>query len=109
MAQYGMRDQDRLDGMSNYIIWRARILSVLDEYGVKDHGEKVLVVRTDADPLKKYEENQAQTKRLIIDGFKDHMIPHIAGKTTANDMWVALDTIYQGGFVQRRMLLENQM
>ena len=24
-------------------------------------------------------------------------------------MWVALDTTYQGGFVQRRMLLENQM
>ena len=48
-------------------------------------------------------------KRLIIDGVKDHVIPHITGKTTKNDMLVALDTSYQGGFVQRSMLLENQM
>ena len=46
---------------------------------------------------------------MIIDGVKDHVIPHIAGKTTTNDMWVALDTMYQGSSVQRRMLLENQM
>ena len=54
MARYGMRDQDRLDDMSNYVIWRAKILSVLNEYGLKEHAEKVLDVPTDADPLKKY-------------------------------------------------------
>ena len=102
-----MRDQDRLDDMSNYVIRRARILLVLDECGLKDHAEKVLTIPTDADPLKKYEENQARTKRLIMDGVKDHVIPHISGKITANEMWVALDTMYQGGSVQRRMLPEN--
>ena len=105
MARYGLRDQDRLDDMSNYVIWRARILSVLDEYGLKEHVENVLVVPTDADPLKKYEENQARTKRLIIDGVKDHVIPHIASKNTTNDMWIALETMYQGRSVQRKVLL----
>ena len=109
MARYGLRDQDRLDGMSNYVIWRGKILSVLDEYGLKDHAEKVLIVPTDADPLKKYEENQERTKHLSIVGVKNHVIPHIAGKTTTNDMWVASDTMYHGGSVQRRMRLENQM
>ena len=109
MARYGLRDQDRLDGMSNYVIWKVRILSILDEYGLKDHAEKVFVVPTDADPLKKYEENQVRAKRLIIDGVKDHVIPHIVGKNTAHDMWLALEVMYQGGSVQRRMLLENQM
>ena len=71
--------------------------------------EQKLVVPIDADPLNKYEENQAQTKRLIIDGVKDHVIPHIASKNTANAMWTALEVMYQGGYVQRRMLLENQM
>ena len=32
-----------------------------------------------------------------------------AYKNTTNDMWIALETMYQGGFAQRRMLLENQM
>ena len=107
MARYGLRDQDRLDGMSNYVIWKAIILSVLDEYGPKDHAEKTLAVPTDADPFKKYEENQVQTKCLIIDGVKDHVIPHVTGKNTTHDMWSALEVMYQGGFVQRKMLLEN--
>ena len=94
MARNGLRDQDILDGMSNYVIWKAKILSVLDEYGLKDHAEKVLVVPTNADPLKKYEENQARMKLLIINGVKDHLIPHIADKNTTNDMWIALETMY---------------
>ena len=51
MARYGLRDQDRLDGMS-YVIWKARILSVLNEYCLKDHVEKVLVVPTDVESSK---------------------------------------------------------
>ena len=81
----------------------------MDEYGLKDHAEKTLAVPTDADPLKKYEENQARTKRLIIDGVKDHVIPHVTGNNTTHDMWSALEVMYQGGSVQRKMLLENQM
>ena len=42
-------------------------------------------------------------------GVKDHIVPHIVEKNTTNEMWVALDTMYHGGFFQRRMLLENQM
>ena len=109
MVSHGLRDQDRLDGVSNFVIWRARILTVLDEYGIKDHAKNVLVVPTDANPLKKFNENQVQAKRLIMDGVKDHVVPHIAGKNTANEMWTTLNTMYQGSFVQRKMLLENQM
>ena len=95
--------------MSNNVIWKTKILSVLDEYGLKDHAERTLVVPTDADPLKKYEENQARTKSLIIDGVKDHVIPHVTGKNIAHDMLSALEVMSQRGSVQRRILLENHM
>ena len=49
----------QLDDVSNFVIWRARILTILDEYDIKDHAENVLVVPIDADPLKKFKENQA--------------------------------------------------
>ena len=85
--------------MSNFIIWRAIILIALDEYGIKDHAETVIVVPTDADPLKKYNENQARAKHLIMDEVKDHVVPHIAGKKTTNEMWTALETMYQGSSI----------
>ena len=58
MAVNGVRDQDRLDGASNFIVWKARILSVLDRV-------------------------------------KDHVVPHIAEKDTTNEMWEALNKLYQ--------------
>ena len=109
MASHGLRDQDKLDDVSNFVIWRVRILSVLDEYDIKDHVMSVLAVTVDPNPLKKFKENQAQTKRLIMDGVKDHVVPHIADKNTTNYMWTALEVMYQGSSVQRKILLENQM
>ena len=87
MVSHGLRDQDRLDGVSNIVIWRAKILTILDEYGIKDHAENVVVVPNDAYPLNKFNENQARAKRLIMDGVKDHVVPHIVGKNTTNAMW----------------------
>ena len=70
--------------MSNFAIWKARILSILEKYGIRDHAENVLAVPTNADALKKFNENQARAKRLIVDGVKDHVVPHIAEKKTIN-------------------------
>ena len=39
MAPYGLRDQDRLYSVSNFMIWKARILLVLEEYDIRDHME----------------------------------------------------------------------
>ena len=36
-------------------------------------------------------------------------MPHIAEKRTANEMWKALTSLYEGKSVQRKMLLEAQM
>ena len=84
MAPYGLRDQGRLDSVSNFVIWKSRILTILEEYGIRDDAKNVLVVSTDVDALKKFNENQAQAKRLIMDGVKDHVVPHIVNKKTTN-------------------------
>ena len=44
-----------------------------------------------------------------MDRVKDHVVPHIAEKNTRTEMWTTLTSMYQGTFVQRRMLLENQL
>ena len=44
-----------------------------------------------------------------MDSIKDHIVPHIAEKRTANEMWKALTSLHEGKSVQRKMLLEAQM
>lgn len=109
MAVNGIRDQDKLDGASNFVIGKARILAVLDKNRIKDYALKVVVVPVDVDPLKKYEEAQAKAKCMILDRVKDQVVPHIAEKETTREMWETLITLYQGTSVQQKMLLENQL
>ena len=95
MAPHGLRDQDRLDGLSNFSVWKARILIVLEAYHLRDHAEQVLAMPTDADLLRKHNEATRHAKRLIMDGIKDHIAPHIAEKKTTNEMWKALAALYE--------------
>ena len=109
MAPHGLRDQDRLEGLSNFSVWKARILIVLEAYGLRDHAEQSLATPTDADLLRKHKEVAGHAKRLIMDSIKDHIVPHIVEKRTTNEMWKALTSLYEGKSVQRKMLLEAQM
>ena len=109
MALHGLRDQDRLDGASNFAVWKARILSVLDKNHVKNFALKVIAITVDPNDNDKYKEAMVRAKSIILDGVKDHVVPHIAEKETTYEMWEALKKSYQHNCVQRRMLLENQM
>ena len=108
MAPHGLHDQDRLEGLSKFSVWKARILIVLDAYYLRDHVEKTLATPTDADLLWKHREATGHAKRLIMDSIKDHIVPHIAKKRTANEMWKVLTSLYEGKLVQRKFLLEDQ-
>lgn len=70
---------------------------------------KIVVFLVDADLLKQYEEAQLKAKCMILDGVKDHVVPHIVEKETTREMWETLTTLYQGTYVQRKTLLENQL
>ena len=44
MAVNGLRDQDRLDGASNFVVWKSRILSILDKNRLKDFALKTIAI-----------------------------------------------------------------
>ena len=109
MAPHRLRDQDWLDDLSNFAIWKAKILVVLEAYDLQEHVESVLDTPTNAILLAKHNEVATHAKRFIMDEVKDDVVPYIAEKKTTNEMWKYLTTLYQGKFVQKKMLLENQM
>lgn len=42
-----------MDGASNVVIWKARILAILDKHRIKDYALKVVAVWVDADATQK--------------------------------------------------------
>ena len=100
MAANGLRDHDRLEGASNDVIWKVRISCLLDEHDLKTYVDSVVAVLADPGSLKKYKVEMVKAKRLILDGVRDHIVCHIAGKDTAQQMWEALATLYKGSSEQ---------
>ena len=96
MAALGLRDQDRLEGASNYVIWKERISFLLNEHDLKAFIDNVVAVPADPDPLKAYKKDMAKAKRLILDRVRDRIISQISSKGTAKETWDALATLYQG-------------
>lgn len=85
-----------MDGASNYVIQKARMLCLLDEHFLKIYIDSVVAELMDPDPLKKYKGEMAKAKRMILDGVTDHIVCHIAGRDTTKEIWDALLTLYQG-------------
>ena len=81
----GLRVEDRLDGHSNYSVWKERIQIIFEEvevWGILMHTQQHPVnVPTNIVHLANFNKKNAKGKRLILDGVKDHVIPHVRGKT----------------------------
>ena len=105
----GLRVEDTLDGQSNFGAWKERIISVLEETEVWDIVKKTIVIPTDATQLATYKKNSIKAKRLILDGVKDHVIPHVRGKDHAFEVWESLTNVYQSSNENRKMALRDKM
>lgn len=109
MAANGMRDQDKLDRASNYVISKARISCLLDEHDLKAYVNSMVVVPTNVDLIKKSKAEMVKAKRLILDEVRDHVVCHIVGKGMAKEMRDALAMLYQGSSELRKMYLEEKI
>jgi hypothetical protein len=89
-----MRENDRIDGASNWSPWKTRITLVLEDLELWDIVQDTMVIPTapapspllDADFRKK----NIKAKRTICDAVRDHIISHLIGKDYAYEIWTSL-------------------
>jgi hypothetical protein len=105
----GLRIEDRLDGISNYNSWKERIKLVLLVNDLWEFVDTQITKPTDAAELAKYNKSDAKARLIILDGVKDHLIPHLTGKTTTWHMWEALKTLFQNKNENWKMVLREKL
>jgi len=72
-----------LDDISNYLQWKVRMSIVLKENKIWNYVSYVVVAPTsDHVALDLHEVNEAKNHRIILDGVKDPLIPHLSKKKT---------------------------
>ena len=111
MALTGLRYEDRLDGAENFSPWKERITVLFKEQKLWDiiGASATITVPTDAALKADFDNKDIKAQRILLDSIKDHVIPHVTGKSYAFEMWAALCTLYQSKNQNRKMVLREKL
>jgi len=82
---------------------------VLEEQGLWEIAEGKVTTPTDPVQLTTHNKKDAKARRIIVDGVKDHIIPHLSGKKTTKDMWEALIKLYQSDNQSKNLMLREKL
>ena len=78
----------------------------MDVNDVLEHVDDKATTPTDATFLGAWKKGEAKAMSIILDGVKDHIIPHLSGKTSTKDMWEALGILYHNKNEKQIMVLQ---
>ena len=92
MAFNGLWLEYALEGISKYIAWKDRMEVVLEDNGLKEFIDNDVPKPTSTDValLDAWKKKVAKTRRILLEGVRDHIVSSVHGKATPFTMWKAL-------------------
>ena len=77
----GMKVEDHLDGATNFISWKSRVLILEENDLLNLVNEKV--PEPDAEEDKSdWRKSDCRARRILVDSVSDHLVPQISQKKT---------------------------
>ena len=106
-----LRLEYALDGSSNYIAWKDWIEAVLEDNFLKEFIDSDVPTPRSSDValLDAWQKKIAKTRRILLEGVKDHIVSKIHGKATPLLMWKALKDFFQSRSDQRKLALKDKL
>ena len=66
----------------------------MDVSDVEEHINSTKAKPIDVAKLVAWKKIDSKAMLIIMDGVKDHIVPHLSGKKTAAEMWMVLENLY---------------
>ena len=86
------------------------MLVVLKENKIWNYVSSVVLVPTTYPvALDFHEVKVAKAERIILDGVKDHLYPHLDDKKISKEMWDALKNLFETKNENRKMALKGKL
>jgi hypothetical protein len=103
--------EDRLAGDNNWSPWKARMVFVLEDLKLWDIVEAIVPPILVIAPVlvAEFRRRNNKAKRIICDAVRDHIIPHLTGKTCAFEMWEFLCKLYEISNENRIMVVHDRL
>ena len=111
MAFNGLRLEYALEGRSNYIARKDRMEVVLEDNGLKEFIDNDVLKPTSTDVALPYawQKKVAKTRRILLEGVRDHIVSSLHGKATPFVMWKALTDLFQRSRDHRKLELKDKL
>jgi len=95
MAVTSLIYEDWLEGASNFLPWKARIMFFLKENGLWSHANTIVIASTYPAKLAKHEAKEAKAMSMILDLARDLLVSHLSEKKLVNAMFSTLTNLFR--------------
>ena len=86
----GMKVEDHLDGATNFISWKSRVLILGENDLLKLVNEKVPEEDVEEDKSH-WMKSDARARRILVNSLRDHLVPQILQTKTTMKMFKTLN------------------
>ena len=110
MSFNGLRLVYALEGSLSYIAWKDKMEAVLEDNGLKEFINRDVPKPTSSNAalLDAWQKKVAKTRRIFLEGVKDHIVSSLHGKATPFSMWKALTDIFQSRSDHKKLALKDK-
>ena len=102
-----MKVEDCLEGASNFIPWKSRVLLVLEENDLLQYV-KAKVLEPEAEEDKpRWRKDVAKARRILVYSIRDHLVPQISENSTTRRMFKTLKKLFEHNSINVTLTLRN--
>jgi hypothetical protein len=94
-SSISVRAKDRLEGATNFNVWKLRITNILQEHDLEKYVTTVVEEPTNNVGRAAFRKSQAKAKRIIFDSVKDNIMPAMTSLMTSKDYMDTLVNLYE--------------
>ena len=111
MSFNGLRLEYALKGNLNYIAWKENMEAFLEDNGLKEFIDTHIPkpVAANAQLLDAWQKKVAKSRRILLEGVKDHIVSSFHGKETPYAMWNALTYLFQNSSDHKKLALKDKL
>jgi hypothetical protein len=108
-SSISIKAKDRLEGASNFTVWKLRIMNILLEHELEQYVTTVMEEPTSNVERAAFRKSQAKAKRIIFDSDKDKIMPAMTLLMTAKDCMDTLVNLYEKQAPTHKRTLKHKL
>ena len=85
----GMKVENHLDGATNFISWKYRVL-ILEENDLLNLVNQKVAEPNVEENKSRWRKSDARVRRILVDSVRNHLVPQISQKKTTRKMFKAV-------------------